>query len=333
MPELPLVSVVATTYNQVAYIGETLRSVFAQTYPCYEVILVDDGSSDGTADAVRPFLDRITYVRQANQGVAGARNAGIARARGGLIALLDGDDLWDREKLQVQVDAFLRFPRAGLIAVNVDYFDGDAIVFPSSLRTILETISPQHADECVSRPMYEQLLETNWIVTTSSVMIPAPVLREVGPSDPRFAIGSDYDLYLRIAEKYDVTLIGRVLAKWRFLPTSASGAAEDRKWRWADEIVHVLAKHARSGRIDKRAVLRQARNRSASRLAENVYLAEDQTGAAVAARRLTRLALAAPTSWTPIWCLSKTLIPTPLRRAVGPVLRAMRRGRVSHSNV
>src|SRR3989442_14831209 len=111
----PLVSVVVTTYNQAPYIHQALQSVFDQTYPNFEVIVVDDGSTDDTPTKLGPFMDRIVYVCHENQGIAASRNAGIQKAKGEFIALLDGDDLWELGKLAIQVGALRRFQSAGLI--------------------------------------------------------------------------------------------------------------------------------------------------------------------------------------------------------------------------
>ncbi len=100
----PSVSVVVTTYNQARYIAETIESVLAQTHAPREIIVVDDGSTDETPSITARFGDRITCIRQKNQGIAGSRNAGIRRASGELIAFLDGDDLWEPGKLAAQVD-------------------------------------------------------------------------------------------------------------------------------------------------------------------------------------------------------------------------------------
>src|SRR5437879_2984735 len=124
----PLVSVVVTTYNQAPYIQQTLQSVFDQTYPNFEVIVVDDGSTDDTPTKLGPFMDRIVSVRQENQGIAASRNSGIQKAKGEFIALLDGDDLWDPEKLAVQIGAAQRHPHTGLIAVDGVMFGEDGIL-------------------------------------------------------------------------------------------------------------------------------------------------------------------------------------------------------------
>src|SRR5437763_15026798 len=116
MPPEPLVSVVITTFNQASYIGAALESVFNQSYKRYEVIVVDDGSTDETPRVLEPFRPWIVHVRQANQGVAAARNTGVRQAKGELVAFLDGDDLWEPDKLISQLEAPLANPSSRLIA-------------------------------------------------------------------------------------------------------------------------------------------------------------------------------------------------------------------------
>ena len=100
----PKVSVIIPAYNAAPYLAETLASVFAQSYPDYEIIVVDDGSTDDTLAVLEQFADRITLIRKPNGGPASARNAGLRQARGELLAFLDGDDLWLPDKLAAQVE-------------------------------------------------------------------------------------------------------------------------------------------------------------------------------------------------------------------------------------
>src|SRR5689334_2160139 len=100
------VSVVIPTYNRAELVGEAIDSVLGQSRPPLEVIVVDDGSTDDTADVVGRYGARVVYLRQPNCGPATARNVGVARARGDLIALLDSDDRWLPRKLELQVPLF-----------------------------------------------------------------------------------------------------------------------------------------------------------------------------------------------------------------------------------
>ena len=114
----PVVSVVIPLYNARDVIRETLEGLFAQTYPHFEVIVVDDGSTDGSGEVVQGYGDRVRYMFQRNAGVACARNRGIAAARGKYIALLDHDDLWGREKLAKQVSLLDSQPSVGMVVTD-----------------------------------------------------------------------------------------------------------------------------------------------------------------------------------------------------------------------
>lgn len=236
----PTISVVVTTYNQARYIEETLRSVFSQTSPAWEVIVVDDGSTDETPNRLARFSDRIRYIRQGNQGVASSRNTGISHARGEYVALLDGDDLWEPDKLAVQIAAAKHAPHSGIIVANGVEFDDGGILQPSLLRDVERTLGLQK-NQVITVPYYEQALEWNPIWTVSQVMIPRAVLQAIGPSDPTFRCGSDYDLYLRIGQHYDMTFITQPLMKWRYLASSASGGRDIRALRY--RLDHILALH------------------------------------------------------------------------------------------
>jgi glycosyltransferase involved in cell wall biosynthesis len=251
----PSVSVVITTYNQAQHIAETVLSALNQTYSHREVIVVDDGSTDETGARLAPFRDRVVLIRQENQGVAGSRNTGVRCARGELIAFLDGDDLWEPDKLAVQVAAYQAHPRSGLIAVDACMFSGTEVLRKSGLLWGT-TLSAGEGAVSTGR-LYEALLKGPLIATTSQVMIPARVLETVGPSDGRFKFGSDYDLYLRIASLYDITFVRQVLTRWRYLATSASGPLDFRRFRYLPEEVAVLKKHLSIATRTCRPLIRQ----------------------------------------------------------------------------
>lgn len=111
----PAVSVIIPTYNRAHTLAEAIDSVLAQSRPAAEIIVVDDGSTDGSAELLAGYGDRIRYLRQDNAGVGAARNRGLAAASGDYIALLDSDDHWHPDKLAVQVDILERLPRVALL--------------------------------------------------------------------------------------------------------------------------------------------------------------------------------------------------------------------------
>ena len=125
-PSAATVSVVIPTFNCAAYLEEALRSVLAQTHPAREIIVVDDGSTDATASVVASFGAAVSYVFQANAGVAAARNAGMARARGDYIAFLDADDYWAPDKLETQLRLMAACPDVDLVCTDF-WLDGSAV--------------------------------------------------------------------------------------------------------------------------------------------------------------------------------------------------------------
>lgn len=316
----PRVSVVITTYNQAPYIGPALESVFAQTRQADEVILVDDGSTDETPERIAPYRDRLVYVRQANQGVAASRNTAIQRARGELLAFLDGDDLWEPEKLAFQVAAALAHPDSGLVAVDGIKFAETGLameaLFPAPVTSLFAP-----GVECVSVDSYRTLLRANVVSTTSQVMIPARVLKTVGLSDLTFPLVSDWDLYLRIAERFPVTFVGRGLARWRFHERSASGPAMLRELRWGEDGIRMLAKHRRRARPEHRKLVRAALRSKVFTTAQAAYYIAEAGGRELGLRSLGRLLRWSPISAAPGAFLLAVYAPVWFKRWLGSVAR------------
>ena len=128
---VPPFSVVVPLYNKKRYVIDTLRAVLAQTHPADEILVVDDGSTDGGADAVRAaFGDRVRVITQPNQGVAAARNTGLSAARNELVCLLDADDYWEPEYLAEMARLASAFPDAQFYGVGHIYVDGGREIRP-----------------------------------------------------------------------------------------------------------------------------------------------------------------------------------------------------------
>jgi glycosyltransferase involved in cell wall biosynthesis len=123
--DLPLVTALVTFHNQARFVRPALDSVLGQSYPRLETVVVDDGSTDGTAAECARYGDRIRVISRENGGVALARNTGLQAARGNYIAHLDGDDVWHPEKIARQVDAALRHPGAGMVIADGHVFRED----------------------------------------------------------------------------------------------------------------------------------------------------------------------------------------------------------------
>jgi glycosyltransferase involved in cell wall biosynthesis len=196
----PEVSVVVPAFNAGRTIADALASIFAQTYSDFEVVVVDDGSTDETGARLAQWGDRIVLLRQPNGGPARARNAGIARARGRLIAFLDADDVWLPRKLERQVAYFDRFPETGLLHAAT-------LVSRSPVETSLEIAEEVTADDAgrPPAPQFGDLFHDTVQVNTLTVMVPRAVLDRVGLFDERRDLHvEDWDLWLRIAGEYPV---------------------------------------------------------------------------------------------------------------------------------
>ncbi|BBO91457.1 glycosyltransferase family 2 protein [Desulfosarcina ovata] len=194
----PLVSVVLPTYNRAWTVRSAIDSVLNQDYTALELIVVDDGSTDGTADLLADYGTQIQVIRQSNQGVSAARNAGIQAAEGNLIALLDSDDAWLPGKVAAQVDFFSRHPDALICQTEELWIRNGARVNPGK----------RHRKE--GGMIFERSLEL-CLVSPSAVMLHRSLLDEVGGFDPDLPACEDYDLWLRIAWKYPIHLIERPL--------------------------------------------------------------------------------------------------------------------------
>jgi glycosyltransferase involved in cell wall biosynthesis len=293
----PRVSVIVTTFDQEPYIGEAVESVFHQSFQNHEIIVIDDGSTDNTAQKIQPYRDRVQYIYQNNQGVACSRNAGILAARGEFLAFLDGDDVWEKEKLAEQVAAAERYPESGIIAVDGEQVGAAGILSSSIFGVSMRPFLASTPEYILSANLYDQLVEGNFIATTSQVMVPARVLRDVGLSDPKFKICSDYDLYLRIAAKYPITIVKKSLTRWRYLETSASGPAELRRLNWSKDNVAILKKQLRMGRpAHARLSISRSIARTLFSTAEAAYSYGRRTNRMWAARYLLSLLAANPLS-------------------------------------
>jgi glycosyltransferase involved in cell wall biosynthesis len=316
----PVVSVVVTAFNHERYIAATIESVFAQTYPHYEVIVVDDGSSDDTASRIRSFGSKVQYVRQENRGPAGSRNTGVGLAAGELVALLDGDDLWAPTKLEAQVAAARAWPRAGLIAANGVQFDEGGVIreslIPSSVQTLIGSAPG------ISLPSYERFLRGNPVPTTSQVMIPRQVLEEIGPSDPAFPLASDWDLYIRISARYDVTFLRDKTVSWRYLSTSASGPVDLRMLHWATDEIAILRKHLRHASGHHRPLLRSLLRQKRFRTAQTAYHSGRARDLSWARRFLWSHLTRNPTSASAVLYLAALSTPSSLARLVTRLTRA-----------
>lgn len=192
---MPQVSVIIPTYNRARYVTEAIDSVLAQTYQDYEVIVIDDGSTDNTREVLEPYMDRIRYIRQENAGVSAARNRGIGEAQGQWLAFLDSDDIWLPEKLESHTAFIVEHANVCLHATGMllqrDHLGTvDWFAHSGFLRACPE-------DTYFERPLVFHL--TYRLAWTPTVAVKTAVAKEVGLFDTGLGIYEDFDFFCRCA--------------------------------------------------------------------------------------------------------------------------------------
>ncbi len=202
---MPKVSVIIPTYQHAHFVGQTIESVLGQTYGDYEVIVVDDGSTDNTSEVLAEFGPRITVIRhRRNRGLSAARNSGISTARGDYVAFLDADDVWMPDKLEKQVPLFDRNQAVGLVYSDALHFDESGV-------------RPER--EFDYAPGQSGMIHTAVFVALP-IPMPTVVVRRscfdmVGLFDEALCGCADLDMWLRISNKWAVDFVDEPLAKYR----------------------------------------------------------------------------------------------------------------------
>lgn len=298
-----MVSVIVPSYKTAAYIGETLESIFAQTYRHYEVIVVNDGSPDTPKleGVLAPYQNRIAYIKQENRGLAGARNTGIRHARGEFLAFPDSDDIWLPEFLEEQLNFFRENPSFDLACADCVYF-GD---------TELQGKSWQSLDPIPPPVTLEKILPTHGGAFASFVLLRRDIVSKVGWFDEGLRLLEDYNYWLRLL------YCG---GKWAYIPkVLGKRRAHSESLTYDQDVVipHAIAALERfatilnpSGReahlVEReiaRARFRLALRQGRERLARGDYLGAKESfseaHAVVPSRKvqLTLLGL----SWAPRW--------------------------------
>jgi len=206
------VSVVVPAYNAEQWIGETLSSILAQTMLPVQVIVIDDGSTDSTADVVRSFGTRVQYAYQENAGAGAARNLGLRLAIGEYIAFLDADDLWLPEKIEKQLLLFEKQP-------DLMWAYSDSYIFPDGRPETLTRVSQYN--ELPSGWIHDALLLCDFIASPTP-LVRRSVFAVVGSFLVSTAGVEDWDMWLRISRRYPVGVIPEPLAKYRLRRSSKS---------------------------------------------------------------------------------------------------------------
>lgn len=220
---MPRVSVIIPTYNRAYFLHQAIESVLNQTFRDFELIVVDDGSTDATPYLLEKWRGKIRWVRQQNSGVSRARNVGIRVARGRYLSFLDSDDLWLREKLEAQV---------GFLDANPHYL----VCYTDEVWVRKgRQVNPKSIHRKYSGWIFDRCLPL-CIISPSSAMMRREVLGTVGEFDENLPVCEDYDLWLRIASRFPIFFLDKKLIVKR------GGHADQLSNRsWGNDRYRVLA--------------------------------------------------------------------------------------------
>lgn len=233
---MPKFSVIIPTFNREKFVTLALDSVLSQSFSDYEIIVIDDGSTDNTRTALDPYRKRIRYIYQKNSGVSGARNAGIREAKGEWIAFLDSDDEWAPNYLATQMEHAREFPCA------IAHLTNAVTLFPGGRRSEhfeeIQLLKRLGRQSCVmfEKPFSLILDHSHWFLQ-SSIML-RDVLLQTGLFDPLLSIAEDLDVIARMALRGPFTLSRTVLV---------------RIWRRDEPIEHLASQRVKKGLYSREA--------------------------------------------------------------------------------
>ena len=207
----PLISVIIPVYNGETTIHETIQSVLNQTYSNFELLIINDGSTDKTLEVISSFKDsRIQVFSYQNAGQGASRNRGLNQAKGEYVSFIDADDLWTVEKLEDQLTAMQQYPEAAVVYSWTDY-----------VNELGEFIS--HAPQRFYQGnVYTRLLLSDFIGSGSNVLIRKSAILELNGFDQSLPPAEDWDMWLRLAARYPFTVVPKPQILYRVSPHSSS---------------------------------------------------------------------------------------------------------------
>ncbi len=234
------VSVIVPTYNREAYICQAIESVLQQTMKDFEIIVVDDGSTDNTEEKIQPYLQNLKYIKTKNGGPAHARNIGMGAATGEYIAFLDSDDLYYPHKLGLQVAVLDKFPEIAMVYTEASAFDDSGYWDEHHLKKyhknayVRENINYENIFSENMLLRYAGLDSSNWgnkkiymgnifdkylqhlIVFTPAAMFRRNILKTIGLQNEHYWLSEDFEFMLRISRNYKVAFIDIPTYKLRY---------------------------------------------------------------------------------------------------------------------
>ncbi|OGW82203.1 MAG: hypothetical protein A3G33_10785 [Omnitrophica bacterium RIFCSPLOWO2_12_FULL_44_17] len=274
-----LISVILPTYNREKLLREAIESVKKQTFADWELIVVDDGSTDATRDILKDYCAkdlRIKMLRGNHGGAAAARNLGMRAASGKYIAFLDDDDLWLPEKLLLQYGVFEKYPDVGFVFT-------DGMIVNEDGRQERKLLPYQHKAFCewltnckTVEPflyvgqLHEVLIAGNCIATPTLVL-KRETVETVGGFNANYEIGEDYDFWIRLSRHFSGALLKVELVTIRITASGLSGAEGERDYRWREAEIPILEAHLLAVSHEQRKSLMN-RIKQHGRLAGGYYL-------------------------------------------------------------
>jgi glycosyltransferase involved in cell wall biosynthesis len=305
--------VVIATRNYGRHIAAALESLRQQTFPHFEAVIIDDGSTDDTARVVRPFLAdrRFRYHATEGRGQPGAKNLGIALGGGELVAFLDADDAWEPTKLERQVALFRQRPELELVYTGRSLMAEDGTLRPSGER-------PRHRGRAV-----DAMLESNF-VCFSSVMVRRRLFERCGRFDEAIGLAIDYELWLRALPASEIDFIDGPLVRYRVGHQNLSSRILDRVVTADLILARALERRGLGGVASPRAVAR-----ARATLDQEAAILFRFSALGTALGRALRAVLLAPGHWRSWHTLGFVLL-TPVTTWLRRVLRRPEAGWSAH---
>ncbi|MBR5195548.1 MAG: glycosyltransferase family 2 protein [Akkermansia sp.] len=231
-----MISIVIPLYNKEKQISETLRSVLQQSFQNFEIVVVNDGSTDGSVSAVHSVKDdRIRVFHQNNAGVSAARNRGVEEARCDFIAFLDADDRWQPEYLQTQYELAQKYPECTVFACSYEFVHADGSVHPSIIRKL-----PFEGTDGILSNYFEVASCSNPPLWTSAVMVRKKRLQSMGGFPPGIKSGEDLLTWARLACTGQIAYSRSVLAQFISTPPDGVGSKASVRMSQGDPVLQSL---------------------------------------------------------------------------------------------
>lgn len=315
----PSVSVVLAVYNAAWCVERALDSVLAQTVPPLEIIVCDDGSTDGTPELVeRRYGMRVTVLRLPHENAAAARRNGLAVARGDWLSFLDADDWWERDKLEKQLDYVQRHPEVKWISTDGPYVSEHGVERSSWLSDYFDPVVEMRGD------LFPPLLERCFPLM-SSMLVEREAYHTVGGIDGSIVYSHDYDLWLRLAARYPGAVLADPLVSYWTHPGALSKKFEP---RYRDDLM--LMQRIAAGEMRGEPELRRAASRRVAAHAFDLGLMCLRSGRSAEGRQFMRLALSDGPLGRRIFALVGSMLPNgalPLVQRLGFLKGAITRVR------